>query len=104
MIGVLSAQIMQACINIQNNFPELRGPTSRLISAGHELRMVVDGFKQRHLEDVSNIKNPVSAFAETAFAVWIGSRCTTRQIPVPTSNFLVTAAAAVSVMNGSITS
>ena len=74
MIGVLSAQIMQACINIQNNFPELRGPTRRLISAGHELRMVVDGFKQRHLEDVSNIKNPVSAFAETAFAVWTDVR------------------------------
>jgi hypothetical protein len=40
----------------------------------------------------------------TAFAVWIGSRCTTRQMPVATFNRFVTAAAAASVTKGSITS
>ena len=74
MIGILSAQIMQACINIQNNLSELRGSTGRPIRAGHELRMVVDSFKQRYLEDVSNIKSPASAIAETAFAVWADVR------------------------------
>ena len=40
----------------------------------------------------------------TDLAVWIGSRCTTRQMPVPTWSFVVTVAAAASVTKGSITS
>jgi hypothetical protein len=40
----------------------------------------------------------------TLFAVWIGSRCTTRQMPVATRSVVVAAAAAASVTNGSITS
>ena len=40
----------------------------------------------------------------TDFAVWIGSRCTTRQMPVATRRCVVAAAAAASVTNGSITS
>ena len=40
----------------------------------------------------------------TALAVWIGSRWTTRHTPVPTCSVVVTAAAAASVTNGSITS
>ena len=40
----------------------------------------------------------------TSFAVWIGSRCAIRQTPVASFSVVVTAAAAVSVTNGSITS
>ncbi len=40
----------------------------------------------------------------TSLAVWIGSRCATRQTPVPTFSALVAIAAAVSVTNGSIVS
>ncbi len=40
----------------------------------------------------------------TSFAVWIGSRCCTRQTPVPTFNVFVAIAAAVSVTNGSMQS
>src|SRR5258708_10320827 len=39
----------------------------------------------------------------TSFAVWIVSRCTTRQTPVPSLIVWVTAAAALSVTNGSMT-
>jgi hypothetical protein len=37
----------------------------------------------------------------TCLAVWMGSRCTTRQMPVASRIFRVTAAAAVSATNGS---
>jgi hypothetical protein len=40
----------------------------------------------------------------TAFAVWIGSRWTTRHTPVATRSVEVAAAAAARVTNGSITS
>ena len=39
-----------------------------------------------------------------SLAVWIGSRWLTRQTPVPTLSFLVTAAAAISATNGSMAS
>jgi hypothetical protein len=41
---------------------------------------------------------------DTSLAVWIGSRWTTRQMPVPTLSLVVAAAAAVKVTNGSIAS
>ena len=40
----------------------------------------------------------------TLFAVWIGSRCATRQMPVATFSVRVAAAATASATNGSITS
>ena len=40
----------------------------------------------------------------TAFAVWMGSRWMTRQMPVATLSRVVAAAAAASVTKGSITS
>ena len=40
----------------------------------------------------------------TSLAVWMGSRWTTRQMPVPTRSRVVAAAAADSVTKGSITS
>ena len=40
----------------------------------------------------------------TLLASWIGSRCTTRQMPVASLSVVVTAAAAASATNGSITS
>ena len=53
-----------------------------------------------------NRKRPPETWSieATSFAVWIGSRCVTRQTPVPTFSVLVAIAAAVSVTNGSITS
>ena len=53
-----------------------------------------------------NRKRPPETWSRlaTALAVWIGSRWTTRQIPVATLSRVVAAAAAASVTNGSITS
>ena len=53
-----------------------------------------------------NRKRPPETWSSDAtdFAVWIGSRCTTRQMPVPTSSVFVAHAAAVSVTKGSMTS
>ena len=53
-----------------------------------------------------NRKRPpeIWSIEATALAVWMGSRWLTRQTPVPTFSFLVTAAAAVSVTKGSMAS
>ena len=53
-----------------------------------------------------NRKRPPETWSRdaTAFAVWIVSRWMTRQTPVPSFNFFVTAAAALSVTKGSIAS
>ncbi len=55
---------------------------------------------------IPNRKRPPDTWSRvaTAFAVWIGSRCTTRHTPVATRRVVVAAAAAASVTNGSITS
>ena len=53
-----------------------------------------------------NRKRPFESWSieATSLAVWIGSRCATRQTPVPTLIFFVTAAAAISATNGSMAS
>ena len=55
---------------------------------------------------IPNRKRPPDTWSSEAasFAVWIVSRWITRQTPVPTFSFLVAAAAAVRITNGSIAS
>ena len=55
---------------------------------------------------IPNRKRPpeIWSIEATCLAVWIGSRWAIRQMPVPSSSVLVTAAAAPSTTNGSITS
>jgi hypothetical protein len=59
-----------------------------------------------HPAPIPNRKRPPETWSSVAtdFAVWMGSRWTTRQIPVPTRRRVVAAAAAARVTNGSITS
>ena len=57
-----------------------------------------------HAQTLRTYDRLAFVYKHVSYAVWMGSRWTTRQMPVPTRSRVVAAAAADSVTKGSITS
>jgi hypothetical protein len=53
-------------VDVEDQFPELRGPAGRLSRGGHEDRVVMDRLEQRGLEPVGHIEDAMTAGAEAA--------------------------------------
>ena len=64
-----TSQVVQPCINIEDDLSKLRRPPGCFFSACHEPFMVMDGFKKRHLEGIANIKHAEGTIAKPAGSI-----------------------------------
>jgi len=68
---VAAAHVMKMAVDVEVDFPELRGPARRLPRAGHEACVMVNRLEQRRLELPSGIEDAKASAAE---AGWAGRR------------------------------
>jgi hypothetical protein len=55
---------MQLCIDVEDDFAELRGPPTRFIRAGHKFPMVVDRLEQGDFESFPSVEDAKRTIAE----------------------------------------
>lgn len=64
-----AAQAVEGCLDVQDEFPELRGPAGCLPGPGHDAAMVVDGLEECGLEGRGHLEHAAAAVAEPAGTV-----------------------------------
>jgi hypothetical protein len=62
-------QVIETCVNDQNDLSKLRCPTSRLVCSRHEATVMKDCFSQSHLERTACVEHAKRSIAEASWPI-----------------------------------